>query len=461
MASSLLEPFLKGKGIQYAIPSSPEYEDLRAGFVYNDSLPAAIVRPGTPVELQSTVRHCIANGIEFTVRSGGHDLFFRHTVAGAVTIDLRRLDSVTVSPDKKTATLGGGANFAKVLTELAKHNLYAPTGTVTTVGYAGWATLGGYGPACSWAGLGVDQIVGATIVNGAGELVRADDTALKVIRGGGGSAGVIAELTIKVYEAEGLQYGLIAYDTADLANLGTLLRGFFRGYNELLAREGGHIPANLCLTPTFLGIPGMGYMFVCVFTWRGPRDAACEAWIDKVAALGPVQGDARAAVAPATAIEPLQAMTNMILPRIYSHMQSVSVTHWSEDVVEAYVKAAAVLPVTGGGISIHELRECSPSCGPAEKFTASVFPCRQPHIVMELLACGSTPEEEVKTAKWAVALREDLIKAEGILDYSYVSITAPENNSLEKIYGSKAAERKGLKEELDPKGVFKHALPKI
>jgi FAD/FMN-containing dehydrogenase len=67
------------------------------------------------------------------------------------------------------------------------------------VGYVGWATLGGYGPFSTSHGLGVDQIVGAKIVNPKGELVDADEELLQGIRGGGGIFGVITELTIKVY----------------------------------------------------------------------------------------------------------------------------------------------------------------------------------------------------------------------------------------------------------------------
>lgn len=48
-------------------------------------------------------------------------------------------------------------------------------------------------------GLGVDQIVGAKVVNHEGRIVEADDRMLQVIRGGGGTLGVIVALTIKVY----------------------------------------------------------------------------------------------------------------------------------------------------------------------------------------------------------------------------------------------------------------------
>lgn len=48
-------------------------------------------------------------------------------------------------------------------------------------------------------GLGVDQIVGAKLVNYKGDLVEASEELLQGIRGAGQIFGVIVELTIKVY----------------------------------------------------------------------------------------------------------------------------------------------------------------------------------------------------------------------------------------------------------------------
>lgn len=67
------------------------------------------------------------------------------------------------------------------------------------MGYVGWSTLGGYGPFSACHGLGVDQIIGAKVVNAKGEVVDADDEMLMAIRGAGGTLGIIVELTIKVY----------------------------------------------------------------------------------------------------------------------------------------------------------------------------------------------------------------------------------------------------------------------
>lgn len=63
----------------------------------------------------------------------------------------------------------------------------------------GWSTAGGYGPFSSLYGPGVDQIVGAKLVDSKGELVDASEELLKGIRGAGGIFGVIVELTIKVF----------------------------------------------------------------------------------------------------------------------------------------------------------------------------------------------------------------------------------------------------------------------
>jgi hypothetical protein len=110
--------------------------------------------------------------------------------------------AIQVSADKKTARIGGGILFRNLLEGLGNHGLITPVGTIGTVGYVGWATLGGYGPYSASYGLGLDQIVGAKVVNADGRLVDADARMLKGIRGSGGNYGVIVELTIKVYPVQ-------------------------------------------------------------------------------------------------------------------------------------------------------------------------------------------------------------------------------------------------------------------
>jgi FAD/FMN-containing dehydrogenase len=154
------------------------------------------------------VRYLVDASIPFSVRSGGHDLNSSSIIHGAVTIDMRAIDFASIADDKKTARIGGGITHGKLLDKLADHGLMTTVGSAGTVGFVGWSTLGGYGAYTPRCGLGVDQIVGAKIVDAQGQERTADERLLKVIRGGGGNFGVIVELTVKIYPAEPVRISL-------------------------------------------------------------------------------------------------------------------------------------------------------------------------------------------------------------------------------------------------------------
>jgi FAD/FMN-containing dehydrogenase len=162
--------------------------------------PYAVLRPKTIKDICTAVKIIKPLQYPLTVRSGGHDFWARSTgpAPDALILDIRDIDHVKV--DKSNiAEIGGGANHYKVITELEKYGRLAVTGGCPSVGYAGWACCGGYGLQSSLLGLGVDQIVGATIVNANGDELEADDNLLWGIRGAGTAFGVITSLKIKTY----------------------------------------------------------------------------------------------------------------------------------------------------------------------------------------------------------------------------------------------------------------------
>lgn len=196
-----LEAFLsKHTHIAYAAPSSPEYVSLREVF-YLDSKanPLIIVRPQTAEDVAILVNYAKSRDIKFVVRTGGHSLFGHSIVEGAMMIDLRDIAYVQVEQGHKSAKVGGGILQGELATALHKEGLATPTGTVPSVGYVGWAAYGGYGPFSAHFGLGVDQIIGAKIVDSDGAIVAANDDLLRGIKGAGGIFGIIVEVTVKVY----------------------------------------------------------------------------------------------------------------------------------------------------------------------------------------------------------------------------------------------------------------------
>jgi FAD/FMN-containing dehydrogenase len=196
-----LEAFLKNHPqVTYVTPTSQDYASLRATYnLSNPAVPLAIVRPQHAADIASLVSHATATQTPFVVRAGGNNLFGLSQVQDALTIDLRDISYIHIDDKKETARIGGGVIFENLVKTLEKEGLVTPVGTVPWVGYSGWAMYGGYGPFSGNYGLGVDQIVGAKVVNSKGDIVDADEKMLKGIRGAGGRMGVIGELTIKVY----------------------------------------------------------------------------------------------------------------------------------------------------------------------------------------------------------------------------------------------------------------------
>jgi len=195
-----LEILLQRVGdIQYLLPSSKEFDKVRCSYVNDSGRPLVIFRPKTEDELVVCIQFCVSTHIKFAVRVGGHDLYGRSTVSNGATIDLREINYVIISRDRQTARIGGGILAGTLLEHLEEDGFMTPVGGVGTVGYVGWATLGGYGMYAPSYGLGLDQIIGARLVTSRGTIVSADQQLLKALRGGGVGFGVVVELEISIY----------------------------------------------------------------------------------------------------------------------------------------------------------------------------------------------------------------------------------------------------------------------
>lgn len=197
-----METFLKQAGITYLVPGvHAEFDSIQISHtgLHRATQPTIITLPESEAHVAAIVKHCIAVGHDFIIRGGGHDCHGRYTTKGALSIDLRRLNSVTVASDRKTARVGGGTTLFKFLETLEDQQLHGPSGICGDVGYVGWCLIGGVGPWSTCYGIGSDQIVGARVINAYGELVQADETLLKGLRGGGGCLAIVVELMVKVY----------------------------------------------------------------------------------------------------------------------------------------------------------------------------------------------------------------------------------------------------------------------
>ncbi|KAJ5986589.1 hypothetical protein N7451_010954 [Penicillium sp. IBT 35674x] len=413
--------------IKYISPSSAEFSAARE--VWNGSRrdhPLAIVQPQSPADVTAVIKFAKSNGIPFTLRSGGHNLEGLSVVQDALLIDLRALNSVAVSEDRKSATVGGGILQGELVNELWDQGLATPTGTIPTVGYIGWASYGGYGPFSSHWGLGVDQIIGATVVNPDGDIIKADEALLEGIRGAGGLFGVIIDLTIKVYPLTAILSGPIIFDSSDIVKSYT---DFNTAYHNLLDTEDLE---------------------------EGKQ------WSEKIAALGPAKMNM---VKPTTIPEWLGGAGVHVPSKVYGSSWSMNLSTITTAVAEAIARNLSILPNDPGAMfSLHQLR--GPSAAPQEH--GSVFGSREPHYMLEILAYGGTPEKQAESEAWGKQMADEVEKAaaESYLPTAYVSLYGSTHAGsaakwVDRVYGKKAGVLRDIKAKFDPDNVFKLTVPSL
>jgi FAD/FMN-containing dehydrogenase len=214
MTSSLdaiteLERRLEGRVI---LPDHAEYDATRVIFNATiDRRPAVIVLPEAADEVATAVRTARTMGLPITVRGGGHSVAGHAIADDAMTIDLRRMRSVTVDPVARRARVGGGALWEDVDRATTPHELATTGGTFWDTGVGGLTLSGGLGYLMGTAGLTCDNLVRATVVTADGAIVEAgpdgDPELLWALRGGGGNFGVVTEFEFQLHPIAGWQAG--------------------------------------------------------------------------------------------------------------------------------------------------------------------------------------------------------------------------------------------------------------
>ncbi|KAK0385350.1 hypothetical protein NLU13_7826 [Sarocladium strictum] len=442
--------FAKHPHIPFLTPSSPGYRELRAAYIKDSpTTPLGIARPRTAEDVAAIVTFATAKGVQFSVRTGGHDLFGRSFVDGALAIDMRDLAYVQLGDDRETARIGGGTLAIAVADALSREGVATPLGSFPTVGFVGWATLGGYGPLAPNYGLGVDQIVAARIVNAEGRVVDAVVDVLFALRGGGGALGVVVELTVKVYPLKNVLAGMILFRSADV---NSTLRGFLGHLNAM--RDQG-LPPQLGIQPSVVNTP-QGKSLVVAFMWSSDDLETGHAYLKHITDFGPVLHHDVAA----KSIAQWLTISGEVPPSsCYGATCSVRVRKQSDEVVAVLTRMLDSMPDDPAALlCVHEVR--GPS---AQSRDDSVFAAREAHFLIECIGTASTPGRAEETWTWALQLKNALRQTSkgNLLPGDYVSLTPPSQLNYAEVYGEHWPRFKDIKARYDPRNVFRNAIVKF
>jgi FAD/FMN-containing dehydrogenase len=200
--------------------------------------PAVAVRAGTLRDVVRTIDFVRTNGLELSVRGGGHNIAGLALSDGGITLDMSGMNDIEVDVDARMVRVGPGCNLGGVDRATQEHGLATTLGFVSETGIAGLTLGGGFGYLSRRFGWTVDDLLEVEIVTANGTVQRASRTENEqlfwALRGGGGNFGVVTEFVYRLHEVgPEVTAGLIAWpatETDDVLDL-------FRTVTESAPRE--------------------------------------------------------------------------------------------------------------------------------------------------------------------------------------------------------------------------------
>ncbi|KAK5996289.1 FAD-linked oxidoreductase cheF [Cladobotryum mycophilum] len=182
---------------------------------------------GTAQDVQAAFAFARKTGNRLSIKSSGHDYMSRSSLQGSLALWTRNLKQMTFHKTFQPATLGSkpvmaitfgvgvNSNEAQAFANVNNVTLVSPSSpTVAIVG--GFSLFGGHSVLSPTFGLGVDRILEIEIVTPDGQhrICNAKDNSdlFWALRGaGGGSFGVILNVTVKVEPAIPITFALLSF----------------------------------------------------------------------------------------------------------------------------------------------------------------------------------------------------------------------------------------------------------
>jgi len=195
-------------------PGDPGYAAEVAAFHTNTvHTPDLVIGAEETADVVDALRIARERGYRVSVQSGGHA---GPSVRGGLLINTRRMKRVSVDPDSRVATIGGGAKWSDVLPVAGAYGLMPVIGSTSDVGVAGYLLGGGISPIARSHGFSSDYALGFTVVTGDGEVVDANadlhPDLFWALRGGKAGFGIVTEVRLRLVEMTTIYAGSLVFE---------------------------------------------------------------------------------------------------------------------------------------------------------------------------------------------------------------------------------------------------------
>jgi len=435
------------------LPESQGYDDSRR--VWNgmvDKRPALVAYCGSAEDVGAAVRAAQEVGAPLSVRGGGHQVAGLSVADGALTIDLSRLNAVSLSADGEVSRAGGGCLLGHVDAGNARHGRLVPAGVVSHTGLGGLALGGGFGWTHRNFGLTCDNILAAQVVTADGAIVRAgeggDEDLLWALRGGGGNFGVVTEFELKTYPVSDVLFGQAVFTLDQLA---TAVGHYVTTIDDVPDQLTAICITSLC--PPMPGVPLelVGTPVVCInAVWSGDLAAGDEPMRRLIESAGPVV--AHVERMPYVAVQSMQDALHPHGRRNYN--KSRYLVSVDDSAVKALRAAAETLPSRFSQIEI--LRMGGAVGRVADD--AMAFANRGAAYVLNVVAQWEDAGQTDELISWARQVYAGFDEVGS--DAGYINFIDDEPDRARSVYPPRTYARlQQTKLRLDPASVFRGNVP--
>ncbi|CAM5662117.1 FAD-binding oxidoreductase OS=Streptomyces alboniger OX=132473 GN=CP975_11960 PE=3 SV=1 [Streptomyces alboniger] len=211
-------------------PGDAGYDEELAGFQTGFAArPALVVGARSADDVVAAVSYAAERGLPVGVQATGHGL--PGASEGGVLISTRRMDGVRVDAGARTATVGAGVRWGRVVEAAAPHGLAPLNGSAPGVGAVSYTLGGGLGILAREFGYAADHVRSLRVVTADGVLRRVtatgDPELFWGLLGGGANLGVVTELETGLVPVARLFGGAIGFDGRE-TDPAALLSGYER-----------------------------------------------------------------------------------------------------------------------------------------------------------------------------------------------------------------------------------------
>ncbi|KAL8912284.1 MAG: hypothetical protein Q9171_002656 [Xanthocarpia ochracea] len=181
--------------------------------------PYCVVSPQNETDVSTAIKILAAPGstTKFAIRGGGHTVWKGSAnIDDGVTIDMRAINTVSVSDDKTFTSVGAGALWKDVYTVLDAMGLATVGGRAAQVGVGGLTTGGGLSYFSARFGFVCDNVLSFDIVLADGTLVSANENSNPdlwfALRGGSNNFGVVTRFHLRTFPQVPFYGGQVFYN---------------------------------------------------------------------------------------------------------------------------------------------------------------------------------------------------------------------------------------------------------